>query len=139
MAEENNTGINNELNLTGWEAKQLKGCVFSPPSLLPVPGRGKEVRKRNLSIASNPVSVTTYDISLGIISFSAKEDFSELHHWRVTLTTLLLGGIFLQVTYQLASESTMPHTCIALAFGLILYAWIKDYMENYVDVDGSNI
>ena len=45
------------LILTGWEAKRLKGCIFSPPSLLPVSGRGKEARKRNLSIASNPVSV----------------------------------------------------------------------------------
>ena len=40
-----------------WEAKRLKGCVFSPPSLLPVQGRGTEASKRNLSIASNPVSV----------------------------------------------------------------------------------
>ena len=45
--------------ITGREAKQLKGCVFSSPSLLPVPGRGKEARKRNLSIASNPVSVVS--------------------------------------------------------------------------------
>ena len=30
----------------GW--KQLKGCVFSPPSLRPVPARGREARKRNL-------------------------------------------------------------------------------------------
>ena len=43
--------------LTGWEAKRLKGCIFSPPSLAPVPGGGKEARKLNLSIASNPVSV----------------------------------------------------------------------------------
>ena len=46
-----------ELCIKGWEAKRLKGCVFSPPSLLPVPGGGKEARKSNLSIASNPVSV----------------------------------------------------------------------------------
>ena len=45
------------IELTGWEAKRLKGCIFSPPSLLPVPGRGKEARKHNLSIASNTVSV----------------------------------------------------------------------------------
>ena len=44
-------------NITGWEAKRLKGCAFSPPSLLLVPGREKEARKRNLYIASNPVSV----------------------------------------------------------------------------------
>ena len=43
--------------ITEWEEKQLKGCVFSPPSLLLVPGRGKETRKRKLSIASYPISV----------------------------------------------------------------------------------
>ena len=32
-------------------SKRLKGCVFSPPSLAPVPG----ARKRNLSIGSIPV------------------------------------------------------------------------------------
>ena len=45
------------LHVKGWEAQRLKGCIFSPPSLLPVPGGGKEARKQNLSIASNPVSV----------------------------------------------------------------------------------
>ena len=38
--------------IKGREAKRLKCCVFSPPSFLPVPGRGKEARKRNLSITS---------------------------------------------------------------------------------------
>ena len=42
------------IELTGWEAKRLKGCIFSPPSLLPVTGRGKEVRKRNLSSLPTP-------------------------------------------------------------------------------------
>ena len=37
-----------------WGWKRLKGCVFSPPSLCPVPARGREARKRNLSIASPP-------------------------------------------------------------------------------------
>ena len=32
--------------IMGWEAKRLKGCVFSPPSFLPVPGRGKEAEGR---------------------------------------------------------------------------------------------
>ena len=41
--------------VTGWEWKRLKGCVFSPPFLLPVLGGPKEARKRNLSIASIPV------------------------------------------------------------------------------------
>ena len=41
--------------LPGWEWKRLKGCVFSPPFLLPVLGGQKEARKRNLSIASIPV------------------------------------------------------------------------------------
>ena len=41
----------------GWEVMRLKGCVFLPPTLLPVPGGGKEARTCNLSIASNPVSV----------------------------------------------------------------------------------
>ena len=40
-----------------WGGERLKGCVFSPSSLLPVSARGKEARKRNLSIASDPVSV----------------------------------------------------------------------------------
>ena len=34
--------------VTRWEGKRLKGCVFLPPSLAPVPG----ARKRNLSIGS---------------------------------------------------------------------------------------
>ena len=42
-------------NVPGWEWKRLKGCVFSPPFLLPVLGGQKEVRKRYLSIASIPV------------------------------------------------------------------------------------
>ena len=37
--------------------KRLKGCVFSPPSLCPVPARGREARKRKLSIASHPISL----------------------------------------------------------------------------------
>ena len=41
---------------------RLKDCILSPPSLLQVPGRGKEARKRNLSIASNPVSVRIFVI-----------------------------------------------------------------------------
>ena len=43
------------LNRREW--KRLKGCVFSPPSLCPVPGRGREARKRNPSIASIPAPV----------------------------------------------------------------------------------
>ena len=34
--------------------KRLEGCVFSPPSLCPLPARGREARKCNLSIASLP-------------------------------------------------------------------------------------
>ena len=37
----------------GW--KRLKGCVFWPPSLCLLLARGREVRKRNLSIASLPI------------------------------------------------------------------------------------
>ena len=56
------------------------------------------------------------------------------------MTMLLLGAMLLQVASQIASEqSTMMNICLTLAFGLMLYAWIKDYMENYVDVDASNI
>ena len=40
-------------HVTRWEGKQLKGCVFSPPSLAPVPG----TRKRNLSIGSLPTAL----------------------------------------------------------------------------------
>ena len=90
------------------------------------------------SLSEKNQTTPIYDMSQNIC-FSGKEDFSELHHWRVTMTMLLLAGISLHVTYQLASESTMLNTCLALAFGLIMYAWIKDYMENYVDVDASNI
>ena len=71
-------------------------------------------------------------------SFSAKEDFSELHHWRVTMKMLLLGAMLLQVAYQIAGEGFMVNICLTLAFGLMLYAWIKDYMENYVEVDDVN-
>ena len=39
--------------VTGWEAKRLKGCIFSPPSPL-ASGKGKEARKRNLSIVRFP-------------------------------------------------------------------------------------
>ena len=50
--------------LTGRVAKRLKGCVFLPPSLLPVPGRLKEARKHNLSIAFNPISVCTFVVQI---------------------------------------------------------------------------
>ena len=35
----------------------MKGSVFSPPSVRPVPARGREARKRNPSIASIPTPV----------------------------------------------------------------------------------
>ena len=38
----------------GWEAKRLKGCVFSPPSLLPVPGRGNEANSAASTNGSFP-------------------------------------------------------------------------------------
>ena len=37
----------------------MKGCVFSPPSLCPVPSRGRKARKRNLSIASLPTPLVS--------------------------------------------------------------------------------
>ena len=40
-----------------WEWKRLKGRVFSPPSVRPVPARGREARKWNPSIASIPTPV----------------------------------------------------------------------------------
>ena len=46
--------------ITRWEGKRLKGCVFSPPSLAPVPG----ARKRNLSIGSIPVCLIDFEIQL---------------------------------------------------------------------------
>ena len=45
----------------GWEWKRLKGCVFSPPFLLPVLGRPKEARKRSLSITSIPVCLQIFN------------------------------------------------------------------------------
>ena len=46
----------------GWEWKQLKGCVFWPPFLLPVPGGPKEARKRNPSIAYIPVCLLEFEV-----------------------------------------------------------------------------
>ena len=43
----------NQLPRRGW--KRLKGCVYLPPCLCPVPARGRKARKRNLSIASLPI------------------------------------------------------------------------------------
>ena len=39
----------------------MKGCIFSPPSLCPVPTRGREARKRNLSIALLPTPLHFWD------------------------------------------------------------------------------
>ena len=39
------------------EWKRLKGCVFSPPSVRPVPARGREQRRRNPSVTSIPTPV----------------------------------------------------------------------------------
>ena len=47
--------VHGNIGIPGWEWKRLKGCVFSPPFLLPVLGGPKEARKRNLSIVSIPV------------------------------------------------------------------------------------
>ena len=66
-------------------------------------------------------------------SFSAKEGVSQLHHWRVTLTVLNAGAMILLIAYQSYTASSMaPPIYSALAFTVILYAWIKDYIENYV-------
>ena len=46
--------------IPGWEWKRLKGCIFSPPFLLPVLGGPKEARKCNLSIASIPVCLNLF-------------------------------------------------------------------------------
>ena len=55
------------------------------------------------------------------------------------MTMLLLGAMLFQFVYQIAGDSTV-NIFFTLAFVLALYAWIKDYMENYVGaVDVSNI
>ena len=46
-----------ELKVNRREWKLLKGCIFSPPSVRPVPARGREARKRNPSITSIPTPV----------------------------------------------------------------------------------
>ena len=46
--------FNSVLNITPWEWKRLKGWVFSPTLVRPVPGGPKEVRKPNPSNASLP-------------------------------------------------------------------------------------
>ena len=42
--------------------------VVPPPSVYAVPARGREARKRNLSIRSNPVSLFCVNIIISIIS-----------------------------------------------------------------------
>ena len=44
-------------NINRREWKRLKGCVFSPPSVCPIPARGREARQRNPSIDSIPTPV----------------------------------------------------------------------------------
>ena len=69
------------LDFNGWEAKRLKGCIFSPPSLLPVSGRGKEARKCDLSIATNPVSVLLAQELL------KSQFYGRLIEWRLRTTS----------------------------------------------------
>ena len=38
--------------------------VVPPPSVCAVPARGREARKRNLSITSNPVSLKTFALKI---------------------------------------------------------------------------
>ena len=46
--------------------KRSKGCVFSPPSLRPVPARGREARKRNLSIASHTTPLNMWVVGVHV-------------------------------------------------------------------------
>ena len=73
------------LDVMRWGGKRLKGCIFSPPSLLPVPGRGKEARKHNLSIASNPVSVShmSYQCSAWIFTFHSPDIILIKYTWNL--------------------------------------------------------
>ena len=50
-------GKNSCYLLTGWEMIRLLMQLNLPPSLSPVPARGREARKRNPSIASRPIWV----------------------------------------------------------------------------------
>ena len=58
-----------EFGRSGWTpckgvgSEAIERLRFLASSLLPVPGRRKEARKRNLSIASNPVSVDSKMLS----------------------------------------------------------------------------
>ena len=81
--------------------KQLKGCVFSPPSLFPVPARGMEARKRNLSIASHPISL----LHCPCTNFPAT-DYRRL---------LLLRAPFLSTTQSPAPVPSSFHTAVALS------------------------
>ena len=57
----------------------------------------------------------------------------------MTVTILLLGALVFQFVYQITGDGTM-NIYFTLAFVLTLYAWIKDYVENYVGaVDDANI
>ena len=53
------SGDTSLLTITRWEGIQLKGCVFSRPA------RGREARKRNLSIGSIPVCLQAVSLCLG--------------------------------------------------------------------------
>ena len=69
-------------------------------------------------------------------AFSGKEDFFHLHHWRVTLTVInSIGAMLAQFAYQsyAARFAKTFYNIGTLFFAVCLYAWIKDYFENYVD------
>ena len=76
-----------------------------------------------------------YSSSENFMFFSGK-DFSHLHHWRVTLTLLnTIGALLVQFAYQsyTARFEIAFYNIGTLFLAICLYAWIKDYVEHYVD------
>ena len=68
--------------------------------------------------------------------FFSGKDFSHLHHWRVTLTLLnTIGALLVQFAYQsyTARFEIAFYNIGTLFLAICLYAWIKDYVEHYVD------
>ena len=76
--------------ITGWDLKWGTATLNPPPSLCPVPARGREARKRNLSITSNPVSLLC-------AVWSMKD-------WLATFRTALRVGWMISICYSCALE-----------------------------------
>ena len=49
-----------------WDVKRWRGCVFSPPSLLPVPGRGKEADSAASTNKSFPIPLLSSFVAVHI-------------------------------------------------------------------------